>query len=112
VEAEANHGARLPQELSRPAHNTTWARANPQFLLRSSVEAICAEGLDHTRWPKCGWLVCGRGGFVGAEGSVHQKQRRWFADFVGRARKILLRKSEAPAFPRQEFIDGRSIHAA
>ena len=48
MEAAVDHGARLPQELSRPAHKTTWARANPKLLLPSSVEAICAEGLDHT----------------------------------------------------------------
>ena len=48
-----------------------------------------------------GRLVCGRGRFVAAEGGVHQKQRRGCADFVDGARKVLLRKGETSAFPRQ-----------
>jgi hypothetical protein len=40
------------------------------------------------------YLVGGRGCFVGAEGSLHQKQRRWRADFVDGARKILLCEGE------------------
>jgi hypothetical protein len=53
-----------------------------------------------------------RGGFVAAVGGFHQEERGRRADLVGGGCEVLLGEGEVSAVPRQQLLDGRSIHVA